>query len=147
MALALLANFICNGVAKRSRINRFFAKRKKQKHKNVFLLFWRRREDSNFRAGYPTYTLSRGASSANLSTSPFQKHALFVLEQHTNRRFLVCHIIILDFFWFVKPFFILLYAKMKESRFLTLYRLLCTKFLINFNFFKQIAQKLLKVIL
>ena len=31
---------------------------------------WRRRRDLNSRAGYPTYTLSRGASSANLSTSP-----------------------------------------------------------------------------
>ena len=27
------------------------------------LYFWRRRRDSNSRAGYPTYTLSRGASS------------------------------------------------------------------------------------
>ena len=34
------------------------------------LLFWRRRRDLNSRAGYPTYALSRGASSANLSTSP-----------------------------------------------------------------------------
>ncbi len=33
--------------------------------------FWRRRRDLNSRAGNsPTYTLSRGASSANLSTSP-----------------------------------------------------------------------------
>ena len=31
---------------------------------------WRRRRDLNPRAGFPTYTLSRGASSANLSTSP-----------------------------------------------------------------------------
>ena len=32
---------------------------------------WRRRRDLNSRAGLnPTYTLSRGASSANLSTSP-----------------------------------------------------------------------------
>ncbi len=34
------------------------------------ILKWRRRRDSNSRAGSPTYTLSRGASSANLSTSP-----------------------------------------------------------------------------
>ena len=34
------------------------------------ILFWRRRRDSNPRAGFPTYTLSRGASSAYLSTSP-----------------------------------------------------------------------------
>ena len=27
--------------------------------------FWRRRKDLNLRAGYPTYTLSRGASSAS----------------------------------------------------------------------------------
>ena len=34
-------------------------------------LSWRRRRDLNSRAGLnPTYTLSRGASSANLSTSP-----------------------------------------------------------------------------
>jgi len=29
----------------------------------MMLLFWRRRRDSNSRAGYPTYALSRGASS------------------------------------------------------------------------------------
>ena len=28
-----------------------------------YFLFWRRRRDSNSRAGYPTYALSRGASS------------------------------------------------------------------------------------
>ena len=33
--------------------------------------FWRRRRDSNSRAGYPTYALSRGASSTCLSTSPY----------------------------------------------------------------------------
>ena len=54
----------------------------------------------------PTYTLSRGASSANLSTSPFQMYALSVMGQHTNRRFLVCYNIILDFFLFVKTFFV-----------------------------------------
>ena len=38
---------------------------------NKFVSFWRRRRDLNSRAGLnPTYTLSRGASSANLSTSP-----------------------------------------------------------------------------
>ena len=31
---------------------------------------WRRRRDSNSRAAFTTYTLSRGASSAYLSTSP-----------------------------------------------------------------------------
>ncbi len=34
------------------------------------IIHWRRRRDLNPRAGFPTYTLSRGASSANLSTSP-----------------------------------------------------------------------------
>ena len=32
--------------------------------------YWRRRRDSNPRAGFPTYALSRGASSTCLSTSP-----------------------------------------------------------------------------
>ena len=32
--------------------------------------FWRSRRDLNSRAGYPAYALSRGASSANLSTTP-----------------------------------------------------------------------------
>ena len=36
--------------------------------------FWRRRRDLNPRAAFTTYTLSRGASSANLSTSPNLKH-------------------------------------------------------------------------
>ena len=40
---------------------------------------WRRRRDLNPRAGYPTYALSRGASSANLSISPCRKyHSVFV---------------------------------------------------------------------
>ena len=37
----------------------------------VLAFLFRRRRDLNSRAGYPTYTLSRGASSANLSTSPY----------------------------------------------------------------------------
>ena len=37
--------------------------------KSVFV-YWRRRRDLNPRAAFTTYTLSRGASSANLSTSP-----------------------------------------------------------------------------
>ena len=54
---------------------------------------WRRRRDLNPRAGFPTYTLSRGASSANLSTSPNmiyeiesvaerQRFELWVLSHH-----------------------------------------------------------------
>ena len=39
----------------------FFAS-KKEVSKTI-PLFWRRRRDSNSRAGYPTYALSRGASS------------------------------------------------------------------------------------
>ena len=38
--------------------------------KSKLAVFWRRRGDSNSRAAFTTYTLSRGASSANLSTSP-----------------------------------------------------------------------------
>ena len=41
-----------------------------KKHPDGCFFIWRRRRDSNSRAGYPTYTLSRGASSAYLSTSP-----------------------------------------------------------------------------
>ena len=43
---------------------------KKKDSLKTVLFLWRRRRDSNSRAGYPTYTLSRGASSAYLSTSP-----------------------------------------------------------------------------
>ena len=35
----------------------------KRKYRKRYFLFWRRRRDSNSRAGYPTYALSRGASS------------------------------------------------------------------------------------
>ena len=39
---------------------------------HIFFMFllWRRRRDSNPRAGFPAYALSRGASSTSLSTSP-----------------------------------------------------------------------------
>ena len=50
----------------------------KQKNKKDYKsqsLVWRRRRDLNPRASFPTYTLSRGASSANLSTSPQKKIA------------------------------------------------------------------------
>ena len=50
----------------------------KQKTKRTTIsqsLAWRRRRDLNPRASFPTYTLSRGASSANLSTSPQKKIA------------------------------------------------------------------------
>ena len=43
----------------------------KKQVKNDLLNDERRRRDSNSRAGFPTYTLSRGASSTYLSTSPF----------------------------------------------------------------------------
>ena len=45
----------------------------KQQKRTPFgvLFYWRRRRDSNSRAGYPTYALSRGASSTCLSTSPY----------------------------------------------------------------------------
>ena len=39
-----------------------YTKRKSTKEKSL-CFFWRRRRDSNSRAGYPTYALSRGASS------------------------------------------------------------------------------------
>ena len=42
--------------------------------RNRVLNEWRRRRDLNPRAGFPTYTLSRGASSANLSTSPCRRY-------------------------------------------------------------------------
>ena len=40
------------------------------------LFTWRRKRDSNSRAGYPTYALSRGASSAYLSISPCKQSCL-----------------------------------------------------------------------
>ena len=44
-------------------LNKFiYTKRKSTKEKSL-CFFWRRRRDSNSRAGYPTYALSRGASS------------------------------------------------------------------------------------
>ena len=54
--------------------------------------FWRRRKDLNLRAGCPTYTLSRGAS------SPLEYFSIKVSE------FLTFHNIISTFFSFVKPF-------------------------------------------
>ena len=43
--------------------NKFiYTKRKSTKEKSL-CFFWRRRRDSNSRAGFPTYALSRGASS------------------------------------------------------------------------------------
>ncbi len=50
-------------ITAKAKLESFPAKTKKTGTRPVFL-FWRRREDLNFRAGYPTYTLSRGASSA-----------------------------------------------------------------------------------
>ena len=42
----------------------------KASHKCDLLFWWRRKRDSNPRAGFPTYALSRGASSTCLSISP-----------------------------------------------------------------------------
>jgi hypothetical protein len=51
----------------------------------ICCLFWRRRRDSNSRAGFPTYTLSRGASSANLSTSPnFLVYSIYVMAEEVG---------------------------------------------------------------
>ena len=49
---------------------RQIAPRQRKRHPKWVPFLWRRRRDLNSRAGYPTYALSRGASSANLSTSP-----------------------------------------------------------------------------
>ncbi len=40
------------------------------KHQTILADFWRSWRDLNSRAGNPTYTLSRGAPSANLGTTP-----------------------------------------------------------------------------
>ena len=40
------------------------------KHQTMLADFWRSWRDLNSRAGNPTYTLSRGAPSANLGTTP-----------------------------------------------------------------------------
>ena len=55
--------------------------------------FWRRRKDLNLRAGYPTYTLSRGAS------SPLEYFSI-----KTARGSIDCPIIISIFFSFVNSF-------------------------------------------
>ena len=49
---------------------------------------WRRWRDLNSRAGNPTYTLSRGAPSANLGTSPNKKQILWRRERDSNPRYL-----------------------------------------------------------
>ena len=54
-------------------------------------IFWRRRKDLNLRAGYPTYTLSRGAS------SPLEYFSIQVWLS-------TCHISISTFFLFVNSF-------------------------------------------
>ena len=43
--------------------NKFIYTKRKSTKKKSLCFFWRRRRDSNSRAGYPTYALSRGASS------------------------------------------------------------------------------------
>ena len=59
--------------ASRSARNTSFKKHTFGRQKCVFC--WRRRGDSNSRAAFTTYTLSRGASSASLSTSPNLKYS------------------------------------------------------------------------
>ena len=56
----------------KKQLKKFYKSKKIKPPKHQCLSgFWRRRRDLNSRAGFPTYALSRGASSANLSTSPF----------------------------------------------------------------------------
>ncbi len=51
---------------------RFFLFYQKQRDtKMVSLCFWRRRRDSNSRTSFPAYSLSRGAPSTYLGTSPY----------------------------------------------------------------------------
>ena len=62
--LASFMHFICRQTTKESSISLLSRSKTKKTGTSPVFLFWRRREDLNFRAGYPTYTLSRGASSA-----------------------------------------------------------------------------------
>ena len=61
-AFVALMHFICNEIANESPLS--LRSQIKKDTELVSFFIWRRREDLNFRAGYPTYTLSRGASSA-----------------------------------------------------------------------------------
>ena len=56
--------------SRRSSSNQFSAQKQKSTSKRICFFAWRSRRDLNSRAGFPTYALSRGASSANLSTTP-----------------------------------------------------------------------------
>ena len=83
--IARLAD-IAGGIGRVGKSRNFiFEKAKRKTASQCDTVFWRRRRDLNSRAGYPAYTLSRGASSANLSTSPHtrgrpsQKPARFII--------------------------------------------------------------------
>ena len=88
-------------------------------------IFWRRRKDLNLRAGYPTYTLSRGAS------SPLEYFSI-------GKAVLTCHIIISNHFPFVKSFFqgfsnfIFLVTSLPSHSLLTLF-LPCAPVLLHFS--------------
>ena len=77
----LIAPFICRGQRSQtspthlrcsdSKPHLNFTNKKRKYPRCGYLRFcWRRRRDSNPRTGFPTYALSRGASSTCLSTSP-----------------------------------------------------------------------------
>ena len=70
----------------------FASKNKNGYPKWVSIFVWRRRKDLNLRAGYPTYTLSRGAS------SPLEYFSI------ADRCLGACHSIIPILFSFVKSF-------------------------------------------
>ena len=66
--LASLANFIRGRATKGSSITLPRQKKKSCNRKIGYRIFWRGREDSNFRTGNPAYILSRDASYSLLST-------------------------------------------------------------------------------
>ncbi len=47
-----------------------------KKEIRMYLFFWRRRRDSNSRTSFPAYSLSRGAPSTYLGTSPYIKFSV-----------------------------------------------------------------------
>ena len=49
-------------------------------------IVWRRRRDSNPRASFPAYALSRGASSTCLSTSPCTKHPVANVDYSVEQK-------------------------------------------------------------
>ncbi len=67
-----------------------------------FILVKRRRRDLNPRAGFPTYTLSRGTSSANLSTSPACRNSRMLQRiDYSTKRILVCQFLFFRLFVFL----------------------------------------------